>query len=107
MGAAFCKRGYSLSETGVTYGWSLGCDAFSYDLEQGRFIIASEEGIDDFGRDLGLRLLDRVISLNGDTFMIYNFQEVLEDYQNSSQEGDKVEIVVARQNASKALKSKP
>lgn len=102
----FANVGIRYQETGVTYGWSLGCDAFSYDLEQGRFIIASEEGIDDFGRDLGLRLLDQIISLNGDTLAIYNFQEVLEDYQNSLREGDKVEIVVARPKRKEGFKIK-
>lgn len=98
--------GIDYQETGVSYGWSLGCDAFSYDLEQSRFIIASEDGIDDFGRDLGLRLLDQIVSLNGDSLAIYNFQQVLEDYQNNLREGDKVEIVIARPKRKEGFKIK-
>lgn len=88
--------GFSYTETGTTEGWSLGCDEFSYSFETSRIIIATEEGIDDFGKDLGLRPLDELISINGDTLDIVNLGQVLEKYQTSLKEGDEVEMIVAR-----------
>ena len=92
----FNNVGLSYEEVGISYGWSLGCDEFSYDLEQSRFIIASEEGIDEFGEELGLELLDQIVSINGDTLAIYNFQRVLDDFQTNTQAGDEIEMVIAR-----------
>lgn len=102
----FSVVGIEYQETGVAYGWSLGCDEFSYDLEQGRFIIASEEGIDEFGEDLGLELLDQIVSINGDTMAIYNFQDILEKFQNETKAGDEIEMVIARQKKKEGFKMK-
>ncbi len=92
----FQNVGIDYLETGATLGWSLGSSEFSYDLSQSRFIIAGEAGIDEFGKDLGLRVLDQIISINGDSLTIYNFYEVLDAFQSSLKLGDEVEMVIAR-----------
>jgi predicted metalloprotease with PDZ domain len=88
--------GFEYNAIGVSLGWSLGCDDFSYSFESSRIIIAKEEGIDEFGRDLGFRPLDELISINGDTLDIGNIGAVIENYQTSLSEGDRVEVVIAR-----------
>jgi predicted metalloprotease with PDZ domain len=88
--------GFDYSAVGVSSGWSLGCDDFSYSFESSRIIIAKEEGIDEFGHELGFRPLDELISINGDTLDIINLGAVIENYQTSLSEGDKVEVVIAR-----------
>jgi len=88
--------GFSYRPMGITLGWSLGCDDFSYGFETGRIIIAKEEGIDDFGRKLGLQPLDELISINGDSLDIGNLGAVLDNYQTSLSPGDEVEMRIAR-----------
>tara|TARA_R110002050_G_scaffold128663_1_gene249972 strand:- start:16 stop:1869 length:1854 start_codon:yes stop_codon:yes gene_type:complete len=88
--------GFSYRPKGTTLGWSLGCDEFSYSFETSRIIIAKEEGLDDFGRALGLKPLDELISINGDTLDITNLGQVLDNYQTSLKPGDKVEMRIAR-----------
>ncbi len=88
--------GVRYTEVGSSLGWSLGFEDLSYDLETDRFIVSSEEGIDDFGEDLGLRYLDQIVSINGDTLGLFNFQEVLNKYQVEGFEGKKVEFEIAR-----------
>ena len=88
--------GFLYSPTGTTVGWSLGCDEFSYSFETSRIIIAKEEGIDDFGHELGLEPLDELISINGDSLDITNLGQVLENYQTGLKAGDEVEMRIAR-----------
>lgn len=88
--------GFSYEAVGSTKGWSLGCDEFSYSFETSRIIIAKEEGIDEFGEELGLEPLDELISINGDTLDITNIGAVMENYQNSLNPGDEVEMRIAR-----------
>ncbi len=105
--------GIDYEEVGTLQGWSLGCDEFSYNLETDRIIIASEEGIDEFGEDLGLEALDEIVSINGDTIGLYNFQEILGRYQEELNEGEKVVMRIARPKNDegeyryKTLKAKP
>lgn len=94
--ALFEPLGIRYRETGVTEGWSLGCDEFSYNFETGRIMIASAEGIDEFGEDLGLEEFDELISINGQELDLGNFSEVLNSYQENLKEGDKVEMRIAR-----------
>jgi len=93
--------GISYEELGTTKGWSLGFEDLSYDLEQDRFIISTNGNIDEFGEDLGLRPLDQIVSINGDTLGLFNFQEVLSSYQDDLQLGDEVVMVIARPKGEK------
>lgn len=105
--------GVSYVENGTASGWSLGADEFSYNFETDRIIIASEEGIDEFGEDLGLELLDEIVSINGDTIGLANMQEVLGRYQEELEEDKKVKMRIARPRGDdgdyryKTLKAKP
>lgn len=92
----FGNVGISYKEVGTTKGWSLGTDEFSYNFETDRIMIASEEGIDKFGEDLGLRKMDEIVSINGDTMGLGNFQDVLSKYQEEMNPERKVKIRIAR-----------
>lgn len=105
--------GVSYVENGTASGWSLGADEFSYNFESDRIIIASEDGIDEFGEDLGLRVLDEIVSINGDTLGLANMQEVLGRYQEQLDADTKVKMRIARPKGDdgeyrfKTLKAKP
>jgi len=92
----FANVGLDYKEEGKTMGWSIGTDELSYDLEQDRFLVTNEEGIDSFGEALGLKARDQIISINGDTLSLFSFQTVLADFQGSLKEGDEVVYYVAR-----------
>lgn len=105
--------GISYTEVGTASGWSLGADEFSYNFETDRIVIASEEGIDEFGEDLGLEVLDEIVSINGQELGLGNFQEVLASYQEDLDEDTKVKMRIARPRGDdgdyrmKTLKAKP
>ncbi len=88
--------GFSYQAVGTTEGWSLGCDEFSYSFETSRIIIAKQEGIDEFGEELGLEPLDELISINGDTLDINNIGMIMQNYQTNLSAGDEVEMRIAR-----------
>lgn len=92
----FNNVGISYEAIGSSQGLSLGFEDLSYDLETDRFIISSEDGIDEFGEDLGLEYLDQIVSINGDSLGLFNFQEILNHYQEEGQAGEIMEFVIAR-----------
>ncbi|WP_421751780.1 hypothetical protein [Croceimicrobium sp.] len=92
----FANVGLEYQEEGKTMGWSIGTDELSYDLEQDRFLVTNEEGIDSFGEALGLKARDQIISINGDTLSLFSFQTVLDDFQGNLEKGDEVVYYVAR-----------
>lgn len=98
--------GVTYEEVGVSKGWSLGFEDLSYDLETDRFIVSNPNGIDDFGEDLGLRYLDQIVSIDGDSLSLYNFQAVLNKYQDSIYPGKKVEYIIARPKKKEGFKIK-
>lgn len=98
--------GVNYEVLGTSMGWSLGFEDLSYDLETDRFIVSNPDGIDDFGADLGLRYLDQIVSIDGDSLSLYNFQAVLNRYQDSLYPGKKVEYVVARPKKKEGFKIK-
>jgi predicted metalloprotease with PDZ domain len=92
----FANVGLLYRQEGETMGWSFGCDDISYNLENNRFMVSSEEGIDDFGKALGLRELDEIITINGDSLSLGSWQTTLNNFYSTQKEGLAVEMRIAR-----------
>lgn len=62
-------------------------------------IVADVSEIDEFGKSLGYRDGDEIVSFMGKQLTLTNVQDVLHDFVTNVKEGDKVTIVVKRTNA--------
>ena len=92
-----------LSRVGVTYKKdvtlkeiSLGGVLLSFNPETQRLFIADMGNINEFGKSLGYKTNDELISVNGVEINIDKVQEQMDDYKKNTKQGDKVEVVVAR-----------
>jgi predicted metalloprotease with PDZ domain len=61
-------------------------------------IVADITEIDDFGKALGYKEGDEIVSFNGKPLTLDNVQNMLQDFVTTVKEGDKVTIVVKRLN---------
>lgn len=59
--------------------------------------VASAENLNDFGKDLGLKEGDVLLSWNGNEITVETFSNVIESYYNEAEAGDKVTVLVRRE----------
>lgn len=64
------------------------------------------QNADDFGRDLGFMDGDALISWNGEEIVHEKLDETLENFKNNVNEGDKVTVLVEREDKKGNIKSK-
>ena len=50
----------------------------------------------EFGKQLGFKNNDEILSLNGAEVTPENFRQITEDFKNNTKVGDKVEVIVER-----------
>lgn len=71
---------------------------FSPTLNDNQEIMISGVGnLNDFGKDLGLKKGDVLVSWNGKKISAENYNEVFNSYYDETNEGDKVSVVVRRE----------
>ena len=75
---------------------SLGSVLLSFNPETQRLFIADMGNADEFGKSLGYKTNDEIISVNGVKVDMETVQEQLNNYRKNTKPGDKVEVVVAR-----------
>ena len=66
--------------------------------EEGKLVIGTKK-MNEFGKKLGYRDNDELLSINGKTITLDNAQQLLQEYVSQTKEGDKVEVKVKRKNA--------
>ncbi len=75
---------------------TLGGVLLSYNPETQRLYVADMGNINEFGKSLGYKTNDELISINGVEIDMDKVQAQLSDFKKNTKEGNKIEIVVAR-----------
>ncbi|WP_417589495.1 hypothetical protein [Owenweeksia hongkongensis] len=75
---------------------TLGNVELGFNFESGRLKIEGTEEMDDFGQELGWMAGDEVMEFNGQPVDLATISDVMGDFYENTQVGDKVEILVAR-----------
>jgi predicted metalloprotease with PDZ domain len=72
---------------------------------KGIFII-DEDGIDEFGKKLGFKTGDELVSLNGKALDLANFRNVRTEFMANAKEGDEMNYIVLRKEGEKKVETK-
>ena len=72
---------------------------------KGIFII-DEDGIDEFGKKLGFKAGDELVSLNGKKLDLTTFRVERGEYMSNAKDGDEVNYVVLRKDGDKKVETK-
>jgi predicted metalloprotease with PDZ domain len=74
-----------------------------YDNESGRIIVESTDGMDAFGKDLGLKNGDQLLKWNGTEIAPTNIRDLIGQELQEMKPGDDITVTVGRKNKSKAV----
>ncbi len=77
---------------------TLGNIEIGFNPDTKRIMVASVANLNEFGKKMGYKEKDEIVSINGKELTIANAQQVLTDFRDSTKEGDPLEIVVARKD---------
>ncbi|MDP2387292.1 MAG: peptidase M61 [Bacteroidota bacterium] len=77
---------------------TIGGVGFGVNPQNERIIVYDISEMNEFGKDLGYKDGDEVISFDNKTLNIENVQNVFQEFMGSSKEGDKLVVVVMRKN---------
>ncbi|MCC7303621.1 MAG: peptidase M61 [Bacteroidia bacterium] len=77
--------------------FSYGGMSIGYNPQSGKLVVMGTSGMDDFGKELGFREGDELISFNKSELTLNNVKAVLEDYMTNAKEGKKLKVVVSRE----------
>lgn len=80
---------------------TLGGIGLSYNPETKHLFVISIDEMNAFGKAMGYKVNDEIISVNGEVIDINTAQEQLDTYKNNVKEGDKVTVVIARERKGK------
>ncbi|HKL04114.1 MAG TPA: hypothetical protein VJ911_10570 [Cryomorphaceae bacterium] len=67
-----------------------------YNPRSERLVVASTQQLDEFGKSLGFKQGDELLEWNGVELNLNNVQDVLNEFKQTLEEGDKVKVVVNR-----------
>jgi len=90
------RVGIEFSRENVIFEFSLGNPDLNYNETTKRLFIEGDGGLDEFGKDLGLKKGDELYKLNGVEIRIEKAKDIVSDYYSTVKEGDKVTIEVYR-----------
>lgn len=89
---------------------SMGGPSLSYNEEADKIYVVDTGNMDEFGKSLGYKNNDIIVSINAIAITVDNVQDIFFELKNSLNEGNKVEVVVEREVKGKiknvTLKSK-
>jgi len=90
---------------------SLGGFSLGFSPQTNRAVIFDTDKLDAFGKKMGYKEGDEIVSFNGKNVTLENYKEVLFGYLQNAQEGDKLVVEVARKKKNgkekfKTLKAK-
>ncbi|MGB3074539.1 MAG: peptidase M61 [Chitinophagales bacterium] len=84
--------------------FSLGRAGLSVDTSNGRVVVNDISGMNDFGRTIGYRTNDEIISINGKEIYVYNYVQFRNEWLTTVKEGDPITVVVSRQKSNGKFK---
>lgn len=97
-----------LNKVGITFKMdvkikeiSMGGASMSYNQETDRIYVVDTGNMDEFGKSLGYKNNDNIISFNGTEITPDNVKEEMARLKKTLKEGDKVEVVVQREEKGK------
>ncbi len=74
--------------------------------ESKNIFIIDEDGIDEFGKKLGFKAGDELVSLNGKKLDLQTFRVERSEYMANAKDGDEVNYVVLRKDGDKKVETK-
>ncbi|AFK04218.1 peptidase M61 domain protein [Emticicia oligotrophica DSM 17448] len=78
---------------------SLGGVAIGFNQQTGRLKITSIDKVNEFGKQMGYKANDELISINGQAMEMMKIQTIMTDFNANTKEGEMVTVEVARKNA--------
>lgn len=98
-----------LNKVGITYKTNIkikeiamGGASMSYNQDTDKIYVVDTGNMDDFGKSLGYKVNDNIISINGTEITPDNVQSEMLRLKKELKEGDKIEVVVQREVKGKA-----
>jgi predicted metalloprotease with PDZ domain len=104
MKDVFDKVGLEYEKEKVFQNFSLGGFDVGFNDETKRLIIVDTRNMDSFGKALGYKVGDEILSLNGTVINIENIKTVFGQFFDTVKEGDMVKIEVMRPKRKKKFK---
>lgn len=99
------EAGIVYEATAIDYEISLGISPRAVGFDGTHFFIKGADGIDEFGKDLGFEVQDKIKVWNGEALNIKNINQVLGGFMMSASEGNPLEVVVEREGKDVTLKT--
>lgn len=84
------KRNVEIEQVGF------GGVALGFNMETQRLFVMDNQNMNKFGKKLKIQVNDEILAINGTPLTVMNFEEVITNYQQNTNEGDKVSILVER-----------
>ncbi len=78
---------------------SLGGIAIGFNQATNRLKVANIDKVNDFGKAMGYKANDELISINGKAMDMMSVQAIMNEYSANTKEGEMVTVEVARKNA--------
>lgn len=78
---------------------SLGGIAIGFNQATNRLKVTNIDKINDFGKQMGYKANDELISINGKAMDMMSIQTIMNEYSANTKEGETVTVEVARKNA--------
>ena len=78
---------------------SLGGIAIGFNQKTSRLKISNIDKINDFGKQMGYKVDDELVSVNGEAMEMMKIQSIMSDFSSKTKEGAIVTVEVARKNA--------
>lgn len=86
----------------ITFGVSR--DNLGVNPDTKRIFLVNNNGINAFGKALGLQAADELVSLNGESLELSNFRNAVSKFLENAKEGDEVNMVVMRKEGGSETK---
>ena len=102
----FNKVGITFEKDVTVKEITLGGISLGFNPETQHLFISDMSKINSFGKALGYKVNDEIIAINGTQVDMDKVQEQLDEYQNTTQVGDKVEITISRKEKGKVKEKK-
>src|SRR5690606_2579614 len=67
-----------------------------FNMETQRLFVMDDQNMNKFGKKLKIQVNDEILAINGTPLTVMNFEEVITNYQQNTNEGDKISMLVER-----------
>lgn len=84
------KRNVEIEQVGF------GGVALGFNMETQRLFVMDNQNMNKFGKKLKIQVNDEILAINGTPLTVMNFEEVITNYQQNTNEGDKISMLVER-----------